>query len=69
MTQALERLRPVYGFDYREVAVDADPELARQYGQRVPVLTAGNDEICHYFLNERRLVEYLYPQPGGRSGE
>ena len=44
MAQALERLRPAYGFDYREVDIDADPKLARRYGTRVPVLAEGATE-------------------------
>jgi hypothetical protein len=69
MTQALERLRPVYGYGYREVDVDADPELAQRYGPRVPVLAAGDTEICHYFLDEQRLLEFLRTAGAGRSDE
>jgi hypothetical protein len=59
MTQALERLRPELGFDVTAVDIDADPELARLYNTRVPVLVAAGVEICYYFLEEQRLREHL----------
>jgi hypothetical protein len=62
MTQALERLRPEFGFDVTTVDIDADPELVRRYDTRVPVLSADGVEICYYFLEERRLREHLQIQ-------
>jgi glutathione S-transferase len=40
--------------------VDAEPELVRQYGARVPVLV-GDDgtEICQYFLDTAALLGYM----------
>lgn len=40
--------------------VDADPDLVRQYGARVPVLV-GDDgtEICHYFFDAAALNGYM----------
>jgi thioredoxin reductase (NADPH) len=38
--------------------VDDDPELATRYGERVPVLLAGDTELCCHFLDEDRLREY-----------
>lgn len=43
---ALELLRPRYSFTYSKVDVDADPALAARYGTRVPVLVAGDEDIC-----------------------
>jgi glutaredoxin len=59
MTQALERLRPELGFEYSEVDIDRDPDLLSRYDTRVPVLVAGDTEICYYFLEEQRLRAYL----------
>ena len=61
MTQALQRLRPELGFDFAEVDIDADPDLRQRYDTRVPVLVAGDTEICYYFLEEERLRAYLLP--------
>jgi glutaredoxin len=59
MTQALERLCPELGFEYSEVDIDRDPDLLSRYDTRVPVLAAGDTEICYYFLEEQRLRAYL----------
>jgi glutaredoxin len=59
MTQALERLRPELGFEYSTVDIDAEPELRARYDARVPVLAAGDTEICYYFLDEPGLRAYL----------
>jgi len=59
MTQALERLRPELGFEYSEIDIDRDPDLLSRYDTRVPVLVAGDTEICHYFLEEQRLRTYI----------
>lgn len=63
MMQALERLRPELGFQLLEVDIDADPELRRRFDTRVPVLAAGEVEICYYFLEEASLRAHL--RPGG----
>lgn len=59
MRTALERVRPRLGFALALVDVDGDPALAERYGHKVPVLTAGDFEICHYFLDEPELLAYL----------
>ena len=59
MVQALERLRPELGFEYSQVDIDRNPDLRRQYDTRVPVLAAGDTEICYYFLEEQQLRAYI----------
>ncbi|MEN8204418.1 MAG: glutaredoxin family protein [Pseudomonadota bacterium] len=63
MMQALERLRPELGFQLLGVDIDSDPELRRRYDTRVPVLAAGEVEICYYFLEEACLREHLQLSP------
>ncbi|HSQ42878.1 MAG TPA: glutaredoxin family protein, partial [Fibrobacteraceae bacterium] len=58
MLQALARLQPVLDFKFTVLDVDGEPELARRYGDRVPVLLAGETELCCHFLDEDRLREY-----------
>ena len=58
MLQALERLQPVLDFEFTVLDVDDDPQLAARYGDRVPVLLAGDTELCCHFLDEERLREY-----------
>ncbi len=39
--------------------VDSDPVLEARWGDLVPVLLAGEDELCHYFLDVAKVREYL----------
>jgi hypothetical protein len=41
------------------VDVDADPALVARYDELVPVLVAGGQELCHYFLDEAALRAWL----------
>jgi len=45
--------------DWHEVDIDRDTALIRLYDTRVPVLCAGETEICHYFFDESALIEAL----------
>lgn len=49
--------RRAFGIDV--VDIDADAALVARYGHKVPVLVGENEEICHYFLDEQALAEYL----------
>jgi len=39
--------------------VDSDPELARRYGLKVPVLLLDGTAICHYTLNSNELLRLV----------
>ena len=67
MVQALERLRPELGFEYSQVDIDQNPDLLRRYDTRVPVLVAGDTEICYYFLEEQRLRAWFRENSGSRE--
>lgn len=41
------------------IDVDADPQLQRKYGHRVPVLLADDEFVCDYRLDEQRVRAYL----------
>jgi predicted thioredoxin/glutaredoxin len=43
----------------RVLDVDSDPELARQFGLKVPVLLLDGSVICHYTLNSNELLRIL----------
>ena len=54
-----ERLYPIEMVD-----IDADPALLALYDELVPVLFAGKngrpaEQLCHYFLDDNRLAEFL----------
>jgi hypothetical protein len=43
--------------------VDADPELTRRFGLKVPVLLLDGSVICHYTLNSNELLRLLGRPP------
>ena len=45
------------------VDVDSDPELARQFGLKVPVLLLDGSVICHYTLNSKELLRLAGRSP------
>lgn len=59
MEVALEPLREEFGFSLLAVDVDADPELDERLGELVPVLMAGDRELCHYHLDVAAVRAYL----------
>ncbi len=59
MQAALELLRGEFGFELKVLDVDADPALLARYDERVPVLVAGELELCHYFLDGAAVRAYL----------
>jgi glutaredoxin len=59
MVQSLEDLKSEFDFRSSLRDVDDDPGLVDKYGDRVPVLVAGETELCWYFLDEDRLREYF----------
>jgi hypothetical protein len=45
------------------VDVDSDPQLARRFGLKVPVLLLDGSAICHYTLNSKELLRLMGPSP------
>jgi Glutaredoxin-like domain (DUF836) len=58
---ALENFRAAHQlpFEIEVVDVDQRTELESQWGDKVPVLLQGADEICHYFFDEVKLRLHL----------
>lgn len=61
MLTALETLRPRYGFRLDWVDIEDQEALEACYGDKVPVLMAGEVELCHYHLDRAKL-DALFPQ-------
>jgi glutaredoxin len=59
MIAILRRLQAELRFELEIVDVDSAPELERRYGEKVPVLTRGGEEICQYRLDPAVFAEYL----------
>jgi hypothetical protein len=51
MISSLRQWQERERFSFEVVDVDSDPNLRLHYGERVPVLIAGEKEICHYHLD------------------
>jgi hypothetical protein len=45
------------------IDVDSDPELARQFGLKVPVLLLDRSVVCHYTLNSNELLRLVARAP------
>ena len=59
MEAALAPLAVEFGVAVRVVDVDVDPDLEALYDELVPVLLHNGTELCHYFLDEAKVREYL----------
>lgn len=44
---------------WREVDIDRDTALIERFDTKVPVLTHGQHEICHFFFDETAMVATL----------
>lgn len=60
--EALELLEPrcrAYGVRLRVVDVDGDQALRDRYGLRIPVVMAGDSELCAWPLYEAQLAAWF----------
>ena len=63
MEVALGELQKELGFHLQRIDIDRSAELVQSYGTLVPVLKAGETEICHYFLDPQALRDHLASSP------
>lgn len=59
MEEAIASLVAEFGATLTVLDVDADPLLEAKYDELVPVLLHGENELCHYHLDEPKTREYL----------
>lgn len=59
MVAALKELQAQFRFHVNLVDVDSNAELLAQYGERIPVLIADGEEICHFHLDPIALDAYF----------
>lgn len=63
LCEDMHNLLPSYleeaGLSFTVVYIDGDSNLEQKYGTLVPVLKAGEKEICHYFLDVKALQQYI----------
>lgn len=63
MLAQLQPFQQQFGFAIEVIDVDADPLLEEKYNELVPVLMDGDSEICHWHLDQERLLARLAAQP------
>lgn len=59
MESALIPLAVEFGVKVEVLDVDAAPELEALYNELVPVLLHEGTELCHYFLDDAKVRDYL----------
>lgn len=59
MIAGLNQVRQQQVFNFLVVDIDTDKDLVARYGERIPVLVGGEEEICQYHLDLAALDEYL----------
>lgn len=59
MLTALDPLRAEFGFGVEVIDVDRHPQHEERFGELVPVLTHGEHQLCHYFLDTAAVRAYL----------
>lgn len=61
MVAALQQVRARFanGFAIEVVDIDQHPEMEAIWGNKVPVLLDGDEEICCFFLDQDRLTLHL----------
>ncbi len=64
LAELAEELSPAEAAAVQVVDVDADPALARKYGQRIPVLLADDEFVCDYRLDRERVRLITGLDPG-----
>lgn len=57
--EAVARVCATTGVSWVEVSVDSDPELEREYGDRVPVVLLDDREHDYFRVDEDRLTRAI----------
>ncbi len=57
--ESLVKLQRRGGFQWREVNVDADPDLRRQYNDQVPVVFINGRKAFKYRMDEQEFLKKL----------
>ena len=66
MRDALAPLAAMFGWAVEEIDIDADPFLEKRWGDSVPVLLAGERELCRHRIDAAAVTTFL-SDPGANS--
>jgi thioredoxin reductase (NADPH) len=67
MRAAVLPLATRFGWTVDEVDIDADAVLERRWSDSVPVLLAGEKELCHYWIDEAAVTAFLSAASDAKS--
>jgi len=59
LAELLREACPGRPYAIESIDVDQNESLEERFGERVPVLAAGDRELCHYFLDAAAVRAYL----------
>jgi hypothetical protein len=59
MRLALVKLQKKQDFTWTEIDIDRDTQLIYQFDTLIPVLQLEGKEVCHYFIDEKAILELL----------
>lgn len=68
LKQRLDRLGEQYEFKLVEVDIDQDEALRERYGEHIPVVAVGGEEVCRHRLDREAFVKKLTESSRGRNG-
>jgi glutaredoxin len=54
--ETIEAVRGAHGFDLREIDIETDDGLVRDYGMRIPVVAIDGDEVFEIEVDAARLA-------------
>ncbi|MEW5756948.1 MAG: glutaredoxin family protein [Pseudomonadota bacterium] len=57
MLEALAPMQRRYRFEVKWIDIEGCEELEARFGERVPVLMAGDEEICHHVLDPAAVLQ------------
>jgi glutaredoxin len=55
----LRGLQAELAFELRELDIDSEERLLRDYFERIPVIAVDGEEVCEYFVQEAAVRERL----------
>ena len=59
MLNGLKTWQEKYSFDIELINIDLEQELINRFAARIPVLAAGDTEICQYYLDNDSLNAFF----------
>lgn len=59
MLENLKAWQQQFNFEIKLIDIDTDPELTERFAARIPLLAAGEREICQYHFDEEALLSFF----------